>query len=124
MRSMKATVFSLCLVISWSSAVVAQSNYAVVGGVILDAQRQALPGATVQITSLSTQAARKITSDDRGIFQMTGLLPGDYELTVQAMGFASIKEQLLLEVGQQLKLEIKICKPIMKREIIFCWKMK
>src|SRR5678815_2219714 len=99
---MKKSLLFLCLVVMFVSPVLAQSNYAVVGGVITDPQHQALPGVTVQITSLSTQAVRKIASDDRGIFQVTGLLPGEYELTVLATGFASVKERLLLEVGQQL----------------------
>jgi hypothetical protein len=105
---MKKSLLFLCLVVMFVSPVLAQSNYAVVGGVITDPQHRALPGVTVQITSLSTQAVRKIASDDRGIFQVTGLLPGEYELTVLATGFASVKERLLLEVGQQLNLEVNL----------------
>ncbi|HZS06108.1 MAG TPA: carboxypeptidase regulatory-like domain-containing protein [Blastocatellia bacterium] len=86
----------------------AQSNYAVVGGTITDPQHQPLAGATVQITSLSTQAARRVSSNAQGIFQITGLLPGDYELGVEVAGFAPLKQQLRLEVGQQLTLEVSL----------------
>src|SRR5262245_50759679 len=98
----------LLLFFCLSTLVYAQSNYAVVGGTISDPQRQPLAGAVVQITSLGTQAIRKATSDAQGIFQITGLLPGDYELSVQATGFTPVKQQLRLEVGQQLALDVSL----------------
>src|SRR5262245_47091297 len=88
--------------------VFAQSNYGVVGGAIADPQHRPLAGATAQITSLSTGATRQVRSDEQGIFQITGLAPGDYELSVQAAGFASVKQQLRLEVGQRLTLDVSL----------------
>ena len=85
--------FLVCL----SIPVFAQSNYAVVGGAVADPQHKPLAGATVQITSLGTQAVRKVSCDAQGIFQITGLLPGEYELSVQASGFAPAKQQLRRE---------------------------
>src|SRR5262245_33321548 len=75
---------------------------------VADPQRQPVAGATVKITSMSTQTVRKVSADAQGIFQITGLLPGDYELSVEAMGFAPAKQQLRLEVGQQLKLDVSL----------------
>jgi hypothetical protein len=106
--TMKKSILAIFLVFGCLFPALAQSNYAVVGGVVADPQRQPVAGATVQITSLGTQAVRKVSSDAQGIFQITGLLPGDYELSVQAMGFASAKQQLRLEVGQQLTLDVSL----------------
>src|SRR5262245_13464820 len=103
---MKKNILSLLLVAGCIFPVFAQSNYAVVGGAVTDPQRRPVAGATVQITSLGTQAGRKVSSDAQGIFQITGLLPGDYELIVQATGFAPAKQKLRLEVGQQLTLDV------------------
>ena len=103
---MKKNILSLLLVAGCIFPVFAQSNYAVVGGAVTDPQRRPVAGATVQIVSLGTQAVRKVSSDAQGIFQITGLLPGDYELIVQATGFAPAKQQLRLEVGQQLTLDV------------------
>src|SRR4030095_8333582 len=105
---MKKNILSLLLVAGCIFPVFAQSNYAVVGGAVTDPQRRPVAGATVQITSLGTQAVRKVSSDAQGIFQITGLLPGDYELIVQATGFAPAKQQLRLEVGQQMSLEVAL----------------
>src|SRR6266545_1150718 len=103
---MKMACFLLLTVISPSRF--AQSNYAALVGTVSDPQSRPLPGATVQITSASTQAIRKVTSNELGIYRVTGLLPGEYGLEVTASGFASIKQTLRLEVGQQLTLDFSL----------------
>jgi hypothetical protein len=88
--------------------VLGQSNYAVLNGTVLDQQEQVLAGATVQLTSPSTQAVRRTVSNDQGIFQVPGLLPGEYEIAVEAPGFARFTQSLRLEVGQQMNLDVRL----------------
>jgi Carboxypeptidase regulatory-like domain len=105
----KATYLSLFLfLLSAATSVVGQSNYASLSGTVFDPQQQAIPGAAVQITSESTHAGRQVTSNEQGIFQVTGLLPGDYKLSVQAKGFALLTQNLILEVGQQMTLDVSL----------------
>ncbi|PYV40612.1 MAG: hypothetical protein DMG06_19735, partial [Acidobacteria bacterium] len=63
-------------------------------------------GASIQLTAVATHAERAVSSNEEGIFQIPGLLPGDYKLTVKAPGFAEPDLSLRLEVGQQLSLEV------------------
>jgi hypothetical protein len=91
-----------------SSAALGQSNYASLSGAVFDPQQQALPGAAVQLTSDSTGASRQVTSNEQGIFQVTGVLPGAYKLTVQAAGFAQLTQNVTLEVGQQMTLNVSL----------------
>ena len=95
---------ALLLVLALSTA--AQSNYANLSGTVFDPERKAIPGATVKLTSIGTQAARQVSSSGQGAFQVTGLLPGDYKLTVEASGFATLTETVRLEVGQQVNLDV------------------
>lgn len=101
------TVFFL-LVVFISPRAFAQSNYAVLGGTVSDPQNHPIAGATVQLTSAGTQAVRQVVSNEFGIFQTIGLLPGDYELNVQAPGFAPMKQTIRLEVGQRLTLDVSL----------------
>ena len=82
---MRTVVVLICLSISASAF--HQSNYAVLGGSVLDPQNAVIVGASVQLTSLGTRAARRAITNDQGLFQITGLLPGDYELKIDASGF-------------------------------------
>lgn len=105
---MKRTALVVLLI---SSSAFGQSNYAVLGGTVVDPQQRVIAGATVQLTSLGTHAVRRVISDEQGIFQITGLQPGDYELNVEAKGFASLSQTLRLEVGQQLTLDVSLKLP-------------
>jgi hypothetical protein len=87
---------------------VAQSNYASLSGTVYDPQHQAIPGASVQLTSDSTHAVRQVTSNEQGIFQITGLLPDLYKVSVQAHGFALFNQSVRLEVGQPTTFDIDL----------------
>src|SRR5437879_1525084 len=79
----------------------AQSNYASLSGTVFDPQHQAIPGASIQLVSISTQAVRQATSNDQGIYQIGALLPEEYKLNVQVPGFLSSTQTVHIEVGQQ-----------------------
>src|SRR5262245_19206297 len=96
------------LLIAFSTVSFAQSNYSTLVGTVSDPQNRPLPGATVQLTSAGTQAIRKVVSNEFGIYRVTGLLPGEYELQVSVTGFATMKQSLRLEVGQQLTLDVNL----------------
>lgn len=85
-----------------------QSNYASLSGTVFDPQQKAVAGATAELISQSTHAARQVVSNEQGIFQITGLLPGEYQLTVQAQGFAQSMQNVRLEVGQQMTLDVAL----------------
>ena len=86
----------------------AQSNFAVVRGTVYDPQRKPVPGSEVQLTSAATHAVRRAISNEQGIFEVTALWPGEYELAVQSMGFAPLTQTLRLEVNQQLALDLNL----------------
>lgn len=85
-----------------------QSNYAVVSGTVTDPQQGPVASAAVVLTSNETHAERRVTTNSQGIFQITGILPGEYNLSVMASGFAQLTHALRLEVGQQLDLNLDL----------------
>jgi hypothetical protein len=85
-----------------------QSNYASLSGSVLDPQQKAIAGASVQLTSESTNVSRQAVTKDDGSFQLTGLLPGNYTLSVQASGFATLNQNVILEVAQQMTLDVTL----------------
>src|SRR5690348_4571559 len=97
-------LFSLFL----ARAAFGQSNYAVVSGTVTDPQQGPVAGAAVALASIETHAERRVTTNAQGIFQITGILPGQYSLSVTASGFAQLTHALRLEVGQQLDLNFSL----------------
>jgi len=104
---LRRTILACCLLL-FSVALSAQSNYAVVGGSVLDPQGRPFANATIQLTSLSTSTERHVNSSEQGTFQIPAVLPGEYELKVQANGFATVTQKVQLEVGQQMTLQLAL----------------
>jgi protocatechuate 3,4-dioxygenase beta subunit len=77
----KAVFVPLCLAIALSTAR-AQSNYAAVSGSVLDPQHRPVPRARVQVTASETGAQREVVSNANGLYEIAGLQPGLYSLTV------------------------------------------
>src|SRR5689334_13400881 len=87
---------------------VGQSNYASLNGTILDPQHRAIATATIQLVSTSTRAVRQVTSNEQGLYQITALLPEEYQLNVQAAGFSASTQTIRLEVGQQMTCDVTL----------------
>ncbi len=76
-------------------------------GTVTDEQGAVVPGATVDIKNLETNASRTLTTDDTGRFVALALQPGPYSVTVTKQGFSTaVAERLELTVGQALKLPV------------------
>jgi hypothetical protein len=103
----KFLIVSLCLLTALVTAH-AQSNYAVVRGSVFDPQHHAVVGAHIHLSEVSTGAAREVVSNATGLYEIAGLQPGAYSLTVESQGFAQLKENIDLEVGQQATLDIDL----------------
>ena len=86
----------------------AQSNYAMVRGSILDPQHRSIIGARIHITAKGTGAERDVVSNSTGLYEIAGLQPGAYTLTVDSPGFKQAQQTIELEVGQQVTLDLQL----------------
>ncbi|HYL67839.1 MAG TPA: TonB-dependent receptor [Candidatus Limnocylindria bacterium] len=86
---------SLVLLLTFSSVARAQVNTVNLSGTVLDPQNLAVKGAKVTIKNLGTGASRDATSDANGRYEIIGIPPGTYSLTVEAQGFATLKNPAL-----------------------------
>ena len=96
-----------CLVTAFVTAY-AQSNYATVRGSVFDPQHHAIVGAHIHAKEASTGAEREVVSNATGLYEIAGLQPGTYTLTVDSQGFAQASQNVVLEVGQQATLDIAL----------------
>ena len=65
----------------------AQDFRGAIGGRITDAQGGRLPGATVTVVNIATNAESTSTTDANGDFTIPYLTPGSYRVTVELQGF-------------------------------------
>ena len=113
----KLLIAPLCLLAGLATAH-SQSNYATVRGSVFDPQHQAIPGAHIQATEVSTGAQREVTSNATGLYEIAGLQPGTYTLTVSSQGFAEATQNITLEVGEQATIDLDMRVSSEKQSII------
>jgi outer membrane receptor protein involved in Fe transport len=75
-------------------------------GKVVDAQQLALPGATVTATSPALQGARTTTTTENGDFVLPFLPPGEYTVTVELAGFATVTRKERVRIGETTTIEI------------------
>src|SRR5438309_765596 len=78
---------------------------AVLSGNVADPQGAAVSGAQVTAKYIPTGVTRSSDLSETGLFVFNDLVPGEYEVLIQAKGFALAITQVRLEVGQQTNLK-------------------
>src|ERR1700729_3884238 len=95
------------LVVGLCAAFVASPSFGQVGGATLsgtvsDTSGAILPNAQISIKDVSTGLVRTVTADSDGLYTAPNLLPGKYEITVSAAGFATlVRTGVVLTIGGQ-----------------------
>src|SRR5215208_3562387 len=84
-----AASFILLLLLAPAIAAQTQSTTGTMEVLVFDANGAAVPGATVEIKNLDTNATRTGSADDDGRFVALQLQPGKYSITVSKQGFQS-----------------------------------
>jgi hypothetical protein len=79
-------------------------------GVVMDQNGALVPGAVVRVTQTSTGTTRDTTTNDEGAYALTNLQPGEYEVRVEATGFATkvSKAPVALSVGQSTTMDVSL----------------
>lgn len=86
----------------------AQTEMGRIVGTVNDQSGGLLPGATVKIRNLATQATRVAVTDSRGSFSFSTLPPAAYEVTVEMAGFGTKQYQTTVTVGATLTVTAKL----------------
>ena len=95
------------LVILGAGIAVAQTGTSTVRGSITDAQGKPVPGATVTITNVATNASRSMKSTAEGEYVFDLLPPGDYRLEVDAKGFRkNVFDNVRALIGKQTEVNV------------------
>src|SRR5689334_830569 len=79
--------FSVCLLMAFPAAVLAQQDMGVITGLITDASGAAVPGARVIVTNTETNEVRSAETADTGAYTVGPLRIGSYSVAVEKAGF-------------------------------------
>jgi hypothetical protein len=93
----------------FAAAAFGQSQNASLGGQVSDATGAFVPQATVTITSTERQLSSTVQSDSDGRFSFPSLLPGTYDLSVEAKGFKGyVQHNIQLLANQSARIDASL----------------
>ena len=97
-----AVVFAIAMI---AGTVLAQSETGQIVGKVTDPNGAIVAGAAISLKSVETGAQRTATTNEDGVYAITNLQPGVYEIAVQAANFAKSTQRVQVTVGAKASLE-------------------
>src|ERR1700680_2859753 len=80
-----------------------------ISGTVTDASGAVIPNTQISIKNVATGLTRAVTADTAGFYTAPNLLPGSYEVTATAPGFATeVHTGITLTVGAQQVLNMTV----------------
>ena len=85
----------------------AQQDAATLLGEVTDASGGVVTGATVRVTNRATGISLATETNERGVYTLPSLRPGDYSVTVEAEGFNTfVRSGVTLQVAQVARIDV------------------
>ena len=107
MRRASSWLACLCVLLALGAPAVAQQTTGSITGRLVDAQGAAVPGVTVTGRNVQTGFVRTGVTDGEGIYRLTALPVGTYDLTAELQGFSKIESKgIVVNVGQTLDIDM------------------
>src|SRR3954463_2151710 len=108
MKKIILAMIVLCSLVA-SSTAFAQQTSGNITGRIVDAQGAAVPGVTVTARSPQTGFVRTDVSDGEGIYRLTALPVGGYDVTAELSGFSTYtRKEVTVNVAQTTDLNVEL----------------
>ena len=96
-----------CVVaLGFAAAAAAQETRGMIYGRVTDQQSAAVAGAVVAVVNTDTNVAVRRTTNETGYYEANLLLPGNYQVTVEADGFRrSVRSGIALSIASRVEID-------------------
>ncbi|MEP6900657.1 MAG: TonB-dependent receptor, partial [Actinomycetota bacterium] len=102
MKKLPRILIYFVLVLCGTHSAFPQQPTATLTGVVSDTNGAVISGATITAINKATNFSRTTTTNDKGIYVISSLPVGEYEVRTEANNFRTDKTDIVLNVGQTL----------------------
>jgi len=102
MKGIRLVLLAWACSVLMTAGAVAQQTSGNISGRVFDQQQAAVPGVTVTATNSATGFNRVVTTDQEGVYRLTALPVGTYQVKVELAGFQAITRAIEVTVGANL----------------------
>lgn len=102
-------IVALIVVLGMPGPVSAQQQLGAVQGTVTDPSDAVVPGVTITVTHVATGVVRSTVSNDRGVYRVPSLDPGQYDVTATLEGFRTVhRREIVVSVGANVGLDFQM----------------
>ena len=102
------TVIALALAAVGTTGALAQGANASLSGIVRDGSGHLVAHATIAIVEASRSVERSAETNDAGLYAVPQLPAGQYQVTVNAPGFAQTQQTVVLTVGERASIDVQL----------------
>jgi hypothetical protein len=103
------SLLTFAIVVSFFPSALYAQTFGEITGLVTDASGAVLSGAAVTLTNTNTNAVRKTTSTDAGVYAFPSVPPGSYSVTAEVTGFKTwLSQPFQVQVQQSVRLDIAL----------------
>ena len=107
MRRASALLVCVFVLLACAAPALAQQTTGTITGRLVDGQGAAVPGVTVTGRNTQTGFIRTSVTDGEGIYRLTALPVGTYDVIAELAGFTKVENKaIVLNVGQSLDVDM------------------
>lgn len=100
--------FALALSLVVPTAAAGQTGSSTIGGLVSDESGGAIPGVSVRVINEDTGVALETVTNEAGLYRVTALVPGRYQIETMLDGFAPVRRDVILQVSQTVAIDVTL----------------
>ena len=112
MRIFKRLIMLFCCILALLlsfEVTMSQETRGTIRGTVSDPNKAAIPGAAIKITDIERGTTVNLTTNEDGFYQANYLIPGNYQVVVEASGFKrAVRDSVKLQINQTIEVDFPL----------------
>src|SRR6186713_745371 len=91
------------------NSVLAQESRGTITGTITDSAKAVIQGASVKVTNVAMGTTVSIATNDSGLYRAPYLIPGTYQVVVEAVGFKKyLRDGVNIRINDSIEINVTL----------------